>query len=193
MIRKARILVAFAIALGIPVLAEPGNPSANPWEPYEFLLGEWSISATAGGSPVATAQFRWGPSRSYIWFAGSLVLDGVERPHFEGLLVWNGVQHHLDMLLSMDLERGLVQEQGFLHAEPDGTVVREITATYSEGARPIGGPPAGRAGATARFRQTFRPDGPDRVKTSVLRQTEKGWTATFPGSDRLVMTRKDKG
>ena len=193
MIRRPRILVLLAIALAIPVLAKAGDSSANPWEPYEFLLGEWNVSATSGGSPVATARFRWGPNRSYIWYAGSLVLDGVERPHFEGLLVWNGVRHNLDMLLSMDLERGFVQEQGSLHAEPDGTVVREITATYSEGTRPIGGPPVGRAGTTARFRQTFKLEGPDRVLTSVLRQTEKGWTATFPGSDRLVMTRKDKG
>jgi hypothetical protein len=191
--RRSRILALFTLTLAIPLLAEASDPSANPWERYEFLIGKWTVSPTAGGSPVATAQFRWGPNRSYIWYAGSLILDGVERPHFEGLLVWNGVEHHLDMLLSMDLERGLVQEQGSLHAEADGTVVREITATYAEGSRPIGGPPAGRAGASAHFRQTFKPDGPDRVMTSVLRQTEKGWTATFPGSDRLVMTRKDKG
>jgi len=193
MTRRPRIFVLFAVALAISVFTRAGEPGANPWQPYEFLVGEWNVSATAGGLPVAIARFRWGPNRSYIWYAGSLVLDGVERPHFEGLLVWNGVQHQLDMLLSMDLERGLVQEQGSVHAEPDGTVVREITATYSEGTRPIGGPPVGRAGATARFRQTFKADGPDRVVTSVLRQTEKGWTATFPGSDRLVMTRKDKG
>src|SRR5215472_14825209 len=168
MIRRPRILVLLAIALAIPVLAKAGDSSANPWEPYEFLLGEWNVSATSGGSPVATARFRWGPNRSYIWYAGSLVLDGVERPHFEGLLVWNGVRHNLDMLLSMDLERGFVQEQGSLHAEPEGT-------------GPIGGPPVGRAGTTARFRQTFKLEGPDRVLTSVLRQTEKGWTATFPG------------
>ena len=46
------------------------------------------------------------------------------------------------------------------------------------------------AGATARFRQTFQPDGPDRIKTRVLRETKDGWVATFPGSDRLVMTRR---
>jgi hypothetical protein len=54
----------------------------------------------------------------------------------------------------------------------------------------MGMPAAGADGATARFRQTFQPDGPDRIKTRVLRETKDGWVATFPGSDRLVMTRR---
>jgi len=106
--------------------------------------------------------------------------------------VWNGVRRNLDMLVSMDLEHGLVQEQGVVRVEPEGTVVREITATYAAGTQPIGRPKVGSEGATAHFRQTFRPSGPDRVLTEVLRQTDRGWTATFPGSDELVMTRKTK-
>lgn len=178
-----------ALLLEAPAVATGGN-TASHWQPYEFLLGEWDVAPQSGGPAVAVARFRWGPNRSYLWYAGSLVMNGAEHPHFEGLLLWNGLRRNLDMLLSVDLERGLVQEQGVVFAEPDGTVVRDITALYSEGEQPIGKPRAGPEGTTARFRQTFRREGPDRVLTTVMRQTEKGWTATFPGSDRLVMTRR---
>ena len=76
---------------------------------------------------------------------------------------------------------------------PDGTVVRDVTAYYSEGLRPIGQLPAGPRGATARFRQTFKAAGPDRVLTAVMREDGRRWVATFPGSDHLVMTRRPKG
>jgi len=192
MARKRWIAIAFGIASFVSSLTLAAERRANQWAPYEFLIGEWNIAAESGGPPVAAARFRWGPNRSYIWYAGSLMLEGVERPHFEGLLVWNGIHRNLDMLLSMDLDGGLVQEQGTVHVEPDGTVVREITATYSEGSNPIGGSRVGPAGATAGFRQTFKAAGSDRVLTAALRRTGRSWTATFPGSDRLVMTRKVK-
>lgn len=194
MVRKWCLALAVGVASFGATLTQAAEPAAKNWGPYEFLIGEWDVAPQSGGPPVAAARLRWGPKRSYIWYAGSLILDGVERPHFEGLLLWNGVHRNLDMLLSMDLDGGgLVQEQGTLHAEPDGTVVRDITATYSEGSHPIGKSTVGPAGATARFRQTFKADGRDRVLTAVLRQTDQGWTATFPGSDRLVMTRKARG
>jgi hypothetical protein len=101
-----------------------------------------------------------------------------------------GAHKNLDVLIALDLEGGRIQEKGVLRVQPDGSLVREITASYSEGARPMGQPAAGPAGATARFRQTFKADGPDRVRTQVLRETKDGWVATFPGSDRLVMTRR---
>jgi hypothetical protein len=50
---------------------------------------------------------------------------------------------------------------------------------------------AGPDGATAHFRQTFRATGEKTIVTSVLRETDKGWAATFPGSDRMVMTRRE--
>ncbi len=190
MTRKRWIVVALVVLLEAPALAYAGTSDTGHWKPYEFLVGEWDLAPQSGGAPVAILRFRWGPNRSYLWYAASLLVDGTERPHFEGLLLWNGQRRNLDMLLSVDLERGLVQEQGVVFAEPDGTVIRDITAVYSEGEQPIGKPAAGPAGATARFRQTFKREGPDRVFTSVLRQTEKSWTATFPGSDRLVMTRR---
>ncbi len=171
--------------------AEPPRPS--PYAPYAFLIGEWNVASESGGPPVAVARFRWGPNQSYIWYAGSMLVGGVEHPHFEGLLMWNGVRKNLDMLLAMDMDRGLVQEQGVVSVERDGTVVREITASYSEGSQPSGKPPAGPEGAKARFRQTFRAAGPDRILTTVKREADGGWVATFPGSDQLVMTRRSGG
>jgi hypothetical protein len=185
-----RRLVLAVLAFAAAAQASAATPS--PYAPYEFLIGEWDIGAEAGGPAVARALFRWGPGNSYIWYAGSLLVNGVEEPHFEGLLVWNGVRRNLDMLLSLDLHGGRTQEQGIVSIDADGRVVREITAIYSEGARPIGQPPAPPQGATARFRQTFRKVGPDRIATEVLRDAGGRWVATFPGSDRLVMTRRPR-
>jgi hypothetical protein len=186
-------LCAVACAVAIVGSAQTGasaRKSFDPYAPYEFLIGQWDVAPETGGPPVARTTFQWGPGNSYIWYGTSFLVDGAERPHFEGLLVWNGVRKNLDMLLSVDLEGGRVQERGVVSVKPDGTVVREIMATYSEGTGPMGRPPAGPAGATARFRQIFRPAGSGRILTKVLRESGKSWVATFPGSDRLVMTRR---
>jgi hypothetical protein len=119
--------------------------------------------------------------------------NGEEQPHFEGLLVWNGVQRNLDMLLALDLEGGLLSERGVMSVESYGLVVRDMTAFYSEGTRPIGKKVVGPQGSTARFRQTFKRVRPDRILTTVMRESEHGWVATFPGSDHLAMTRRAKG
>lgn len=183
-------IVVLLTAAGRDSLAASPVESRGPYAPYEFLIGRWDIAPQQGGAPFATAQFRWGPNHAYIWYAGGFVVNGVERPHFEGLLMWNGTSERLDMLLSMDLEHGLVQEQGSVYIAADDTVVRDITAIYSEGSRPLGQPVAGANGATARFRQTFKSTGPDKIFTTVMRQAGDGWVATFPGSDHLVMTRR---
>jgi hypothetical protein len=191
-IRFATLLLSFAAFFSrgsAPAAADEG-PTQSPYAPYRFLIGEWSIVPEGGGPALGIARLRWGPNQSYVWYSSSFLVDGRERPHFEGLLVWNGVHKNLDMLISMDLERGLVQEQGTVSVDPDGVVVREITATYSEGVRPLGQPAAGKPGTTARFRQTFQALGPDRVLTAALRDSGHGWMATFPGSDRLVMIRR---
>ena len=163
----------------------PSAPSAekNPYGAYSFLIGEWNVAPEAGGAPLGVMRFKWGPNRSYVWISMSMLQDGKEEPHFEGLLVWNGVKKNLDMLLAVDLSNGLVQEQGTVSVSEDGTVVREITMLGGERA-------GGRPGTTAHFRQTFKATAPDRVLTNAMRKTEKGWTATFPGSDKLVMTRR---
>jgi hypothetical protein len=157
----------------------------GPYAPYAFLIGRWDVAPEGGGFAVARSSFRWGPKQSYIWYATSLLAGDQEQPHFEGMLLWNPVRKNLDMLLALDLEGGgRVQEQGSISIRADGTVGREITA-YSAGTGKDGAP-----GTTSRFRQTFKPTGPDRILTNVMRKSAQGWVATFPGSDRLVMTRR---
>ena len=173
--------------------APAGSARRDQYAPYEILLGEWNISPEAGGPAVAIQRVKWGPNKSYLWCSASLLVDGVEQPHFEGILAWDGVHKNLAVLLSVDLQYGLAEEQGTLSVEADGTLVRDITAVYSEGVKPIGRASVGPDGATDHFRQTFKAAGPDRIVTAVLRESEHGWVATFPGSDHLVMTRRRNG
>lgn len=189
--RRTAVGAAFVLLLGARA-ASLAEPADNPYARYRFLIGNWDVAPEKGGPPMARAVFRWGPNQSYIWYSGSFFVKGAEVPHFEGLLVWNGVRKNLDMLLSLDLNGGRVQEQGTMFVDANGTVVRDITAFYSEGATPIGQPVTGPAGSKARFRQTFRPAGSNRVLTQVLREVGNGWVATFPGSDHLVMIRRSK-
>jgi len=169
----------------------PARP--NPYAPYEPLISDWDVASEGGGPAVAGTLFRWGPNHSYIWFAGSLLIKGTAQPHFEGMLMWNGSHKNLDMLVVMDLKNGLAQEHGTFSVAPDGTLVRDIEAVFSEGVQPLGLPVAGPEGEIVHFRQTFLPVGPDKVLTKVMRQSGEGWVATFPGSDHLVMTRHAKG
>ena len=171
--------------------APPGSVSRpSVYAAYAFLIGDWDLAAESGGPAMGEATLRWGPNRSYIWYASSFREGDRLVPHFEGLLVWNGVRKDLDMLIAMDLNGGRVQERGSVSTESDGTVVRDITATYSEGVQPLGLPVAGPEGTSAHFRQTFRADGPHRVLTSALREEGGKWVPTFPGSDHLVMARR---
>lgn len=188
--------VSVTINLGLPtctaVRAEESIATPAPYAPYAFLIGEWDVGP-AGGKTAAVARLRWRPTRTYIWYSGALLVESRGLPSWEGLLVWNGVRKNLDMLLVLEPASGnLVQEQGTVHVEPDGTVVREITAFYSEGNAlpPKWDKAAGPEGASATFRHTFKPDGPDRILASVMRKTETGWAPNFPGSDHLVMTRR---
>jgi hypothetical protein len=103
----------FSALLSAQTVRPASRYAKSPYAPYEFLIGEWNIAPDSGGPSVAVARFRWGPNHSYIWYAGSLLANGEERPHFEGLLVWNGVHRNLDMLLALDLESGLVSERRY--------------------------------------------------------------------------------
>ena len=127
----------------------------NPFGPYEFLIGEWDVKSETEGSPIGVQRVRWGPNRSYIWYAVTLLSDGREEPHLEGMLVWNGVHKNLDMLFVMDFKSGRVQEQGTMAVEADGSLVRNITAVYSPGVQAMTGA-VGPGGATAHFRQTYK-------------------------------------
>jgi hypothetical protein len=160
----------------VPASANHGGPYA----PYEFLVGDWNVGPE-GTPPVLVMHVSWGPNRSFIRYAASLLTAKGEEPHFDGVLMWNGVSKKLDMLLMLDLsERAGAQESGTLSADADGTVVRDITASYARGAN----------GATSHFRQTYRRLAPDKVETSIMRETPSGWVPTFPGSERFVMIRR---
>jgi hypothetical protein len=186
-------VVAMGFVISASTTASPQqDPMPGPYAPFAFLIGEWDVGP-AGGQRAAVARFRWGSAKTYIWYSGALLVNGKEQPTFEGLLVWNGVRQNLDMLLVLDPASGnLVQEQGTMRVEPDGTVVREITVYYSQGNAlpPRWEQAAGPGGATAHFRQTFKRTGSRSISTSVMLETADGWIPSFPGSDRLVMTRQ---
>jgi hypothetical protein len=131
-----------------------------------------------------------GTNRSYVLYEGQLGPEDARRRHFEGMLMWNGIHKYLDMLIALDLQNGLAQETGTMPITSDGVVVRDTVATYSPGVAPHGQALAGDSGVHARFRQTYRSLGPDKVLTQVLRQQGDDWVATFPGSDHLVMNRR---
>src|SRR5262249_23750731 len=86
------------VALGISLCPAEDSPrpisddrsqSSNQYEPYSFLIGEWDVKADEDGPVAAVIRISWGPNRSYIWYASSLLFDGHEEPHLEGMLVWN--------------------------------------------------------------------------------------------------------
>jgi len=189
--RFQSVVARFVLAL--PFVPARAQTKPDNFAPYRFLIGEWDVGKP-GESPMMMQYFRWGPGESYVLFgAATLSASGKLDPHFDGLLAWNGVRKNLDMLVVLDLDGGgRMQEQGTLSFEAAGKVTREITATYSEELRPSGSNAGGAAsgGWTARFRQTFERVSGDTIITTVMRETKDGWVATFPGSERLMMTRR---
>jgi hypothetical protein len=175
--------------VGSSASAAPPPADQAQYAPYKFLIGTWDVSPETGGAPVAKLRFRWGPNHTYIWYAQSLLMNGQEHPHFEGMLMWNGVHKNLDMLLAVDLQYGLAQEEGTFAIQADGSIVREITTYYSPGTQPLGESPVGPGGELGHFRQTYKPVSADKVLTTVMHETKAGWVPTFPGSDHLAMTR----
>lgn len=184
----------FALVLAACPLASaheapaPGAMAASPYQPFLPLIGDWDVGP-AGAPPVVLLRFGWGPGQSYLTF--SATEGATTHLHFDGVLMWNGADHDLDMLVMLDVSPGAsIQEQGAMKALPDGSFERDIIAVYSAGARLPGGGVASADGARVRYRQTFTPDGPNRMLTNALRQTpDGGWAPTFPGSDHLVMVR----
>src|SRR3982751_3003898 len=86
--------LALFAAAQIYSAAQPGTPpdsATAQFTPYEFLIGEWDVKAKEDGPPAATIRVKWGPNRSYIWYASTLIFGGREMPHLEGMLVWNAV------------------------------------------------------------------------------------------------------
>jgi hypothetical protein len=168
--------------------ASATTAAATPYAPYEFLVGDWDVGAE-GQPPSLVMRLRWGGTlRGYLFYSTSLLRpDGEEELHFEGMLIWNALAQHLEMLLTLDPVNGTTLEKGRMFVQPDGVVVREISAIGPQAVRgPDGKPTAG----AASFRQTFKQIDHDTVRTEVMRQTADGWGPTFPGSDKLVMKRR---
>jgi len=182
----------FASCFGLlgAAIVSAAAPDHDIYAPYSFLIGEWNIKSEDSDQLMAVQRVRWGPNRSYMWYSVALIAEGQEEPHLEGMLMWNGVHKNLDMLFAIDLKSGRSQEQGTLSVSKDGSLLREITAVHSEGVPTSAGKSIGPDGATRRFRQTYKQAGPDKIETSVMRETDKGWVPSFPGSDHWIMTRR---
>jgi hypothetical protein len=174
--RAIRLLVVSVFAT-LAMLAtgtsRAATPAEDPYKPYAFLIGEWESS---GG---IHQTLRWGPEKSYIWYAVSLRAPGAEKEHLhqEGLMTFNGKDGDLDFLFVHE-PGSLNQEQGKVHVESDGSIVRETTAIAGDG-------------SVSHFRQTWRQTGPNTAVTSLMRQKADGtWEPNFPGADKLEMTRR---
>ena len=107
------------------------------YAPFAFLVGEWEITPAGSQVPQAVTRFRWGPGQSYLLLETSLILNGKEEPHFEGMLMWNGVHKHLDMLLALDLKGGRDVVHHRLDAEDRAVDVRDVIAVDAS-AGPLG-------------------------------------------------------
>lgn len=187
---RAATLVLFVAGAAAAWNGQAQTPNLKPLAPYAGLIGTWDFTPEQGGAVVAVEEFRWGANQSYIAQTTSLVINGKTEPHFKGVMVWNGINRNVDYLFVVDMKYGLAQERGTYAVQADGSIVREVIATYAEGVRPVGLPIAGPAGASQQFRQTFKPLPDGRMATSLMRKTDSGWVPTFPGADRLVMTRR---
>lgn len=173
------LLIGLLIFTGLMTAQHPPaaiSDATSVYEPFDPLIGTWII-LNKSGKAIGTAVFKYGPGKSYIWHSVALAMGGTEEPHYEGVLVWNGGHKGLDMLISLDLNGGRVQEQGRLTRGGNGVFTREIMST-------------GPTGKQQQFRQTYSPEGGEKLATKVMRRTASGWEPTFPGSDQLTYVRK---
>lgn len=190
MFRLLCIASAAAFAASSSALAHEiryGKSVTDRYNRYSFLIGDWDVSDAKGGRPFVTLKYHWGPNHAYI-LSGAYIAG---TPHYEGMMMWNGVHHNLDVLLATDMQHGLAQESGSVIFR-DGAVIQLTTASYSEGVS-AGGPVAGPNGATQRTRQTMHSIDADHVALSVEVETPTGWKPMMAGGDHLLMTRTASG
>jgi hypothetical protein len=153
------------------------TPAPAPLAAFSPLIGDWDTGPQ--GAPAAFVQsFSWGPSKGSVWFRTVLLArSGEGRLHFEGPILWNAATGKFDYLFVVE-PGSLSQEQGEISVNAGGEFLREVTLTNADG-------------TVGYFRQTFRPLGDGRFETSLLRRTEAGWIPNFPGSDHLIMIRRE--
>ena len=190
MLRKIAFAGAVLAMAAGPAQANHAELKNPDFAPYAFLIGEWDIHEE--GQPAAAVhRASWSGGGTSVRLETDLLINGKQVPHYEGLLVWNGVRRDFDMLLNLDPVAAKVQERGRLRVDhPAQMLVREITATYAPGVMGPDGKRTGSGGAEFSFRQTFKKLSDDRILTSMMRQTATGWVATFPGSEEVLMTRR---
>lgn len=175
---RFQTLISVAALLGAtPALADDAPVSAAAkaaYAPYEWLIGDWTSN---NGDTVLRQSLSWGPHRAYVRYTTYMAQAGKpETIHFDGIAVWNGKSKVLDYIFAVE-PGSTVQEKGIIHAEADGSVVREVEFTGAEG-------------STGQFRQRFWRTADGRVNTSLMRRTAAGWEPTFPGAEGIVMTRR---
>ena len=164
------------LTIAVLALSVSGVARAEEKALLDPLIGEWNVSPQ-GGTTAFIERFSFGPERAYVWVAVTLIRPaGDEHLHFEGLAAWNAATKRFDYLFAVEPGSG-VQERGEFYADADGSIVRDVLLTASDG-------------STAVFRQTFRDLRDGRFETALMRKTPDGWAPTFPGSERLVMVRR---
>ena len=180
MITRKLLLAAAAV-----LVASPGVVSAHavqqthylatakPYAPYEFLVGDWYTKLDP--NTVIHQQFAWGPGKGSINYTTYFTAAGKpEHLHFGGMMTWNGKTHAVDYLFAVEPDSG-VQEKGTFTVQPDGSVVREVEATYPDG-------------KVTQNRQTFRklPDGT--ISMDLLDRKPSGWASSLPAGQPIIMS-----
>ena len=190
MSKFVKLAAAAGVMLAAPAAANHAEVQVPEFAPYAFLIGEWDIHEE-GAPPAAVHRASWSGGGTSVRLETDLLINGRQVPHYEGILVWNPVRGDFDMLLNLDPVSAKVQERGRLRVDhANRMLVREIVATYAPGVTGPDGQKIGKDGAEFIFRQTFKPLSKDRILTSMMRQTQTGWVATFPGSEDVLMTRR---
>lgn len=160
-----------------PAQAGVSRETPTPHKLLERLIGDWD-TGPADAPPAFVQRLSWGTDRAYVIFRTMLLTDAGERLHFEGPILWNAATGRFDYLFAVEPASGtLAQEKGEIYLSAEDVVIRDVTLTGADG-------------STARFRQTFRVADEDRIETSLMRETNGAWSPTFPGSERLIMTRR---
>ena len=149
--------------------------TAKVYAPYEFLIGDW-YTKLPGENALIHQQFSWGPGKGSISYATYFgPPDHADHLHFGGMMVWNGKSRLLDYLFAVEPDSG-VQEKGTFAVQPDGTIVREVEATYPDG-------------KVTQNRQIFRKMADGTVSMDLLDRKPSGWASSLPAGKPIIMSK----
>ena len=168
--------------------------TTDPYAPLRFLIGTWE--SRYKGELAATQQFEFGIEDAAIYWSGDRYIGGQRRPSFEGIAILNSVTNEYEYLVSLGTAAGtagdtILEKGRFLPLE-DGSIRREIFVFYPEGTKlpPTGQRLAGPGGYVREYRQWFSSIDENTIETKIVYLNEQGdWVPSFPGSERLVLTR----